>query len=71
MSGPVGALRDRSSAGAAVAAYARAYDRFAEAEQMFRVLGLWPEAEGAHRYALLCLRAYRSEVDERRRRRAT
>ena len=42
--------------------YAAAYDRFAEEEQMHRLLGNWAEAERAHRYALICLRAWDAEV---------
>lgn len=43
--------------------YARAHDKFAELEQ--RHTGQNPvEAEGAHQYALRCLRAYRAEIDD-------
>lgn len=43
--------------------YAAAHDHFATLEQ--RHSGRNPvEAEGAHAYALICLRAYRAEVDD-------
>lgn len=43
--------------------YAAAYDKFASLEQ--RHAGKNPiEAEGAHAYALICLRAYRNEIDD-------
>ena len=43
--------------------YAAAHDKFATLEQ--RHSGTNPiEAAGAHEYALICLRAYRAEVDD-------
>lgn len=42
--------------------YAAAHDKFATLEQ--RYSGHNPiEAAGAHEYALICLRAYRAEID--------
>jgi hypothetical protein len=49
---------------AALYAYAHAHDRFFEREQVHRVKGETAEAEGAHVYAMWCLRAYRAELDE-------
>ena len=47
----------------AIARYSKAHDKFAELEQ--RHSGRNPiEAEGAHQYALICLRAYRNEIDD-------
>lgn len=61
---PVQFLRDVAARQAALHRYAAAYDRFAEEEQMHHLLGNWPEAEGAHVYAMACLRAYRAEMDD-------
>jgi hypothetical protein len=51
---------------AALHRYAAAHDRFNERELEHRAAGRTAEAEGAHRYALWCLRAYRDELDDRR-----
>lgn len=44
--------------------YAAAFDHFAELEQTAHVEGNVIEHEGAHRYALIALRAFRAEVDD-------
>jgi hypothetical protein len=49
---------------AVVRRLALAHDRFDETEQMHKLLGNIPEAEGAHQYARICLRAYIAEVDD-------
>ena len=51
---------------AALYAYAHAHDRFSEREQIHRLNGEDADAEGAHVYALWCLRAYRAELDDQR-----
>ncbi len=43
---------------------AEAHDRFAEQEQALILEGLYPEAEGAKKYADWVLRAYRIEMDD-------
>lgn len=48
---------------AAIFAYAQAHDHFATEEQTARAEGRVVEAEGAHEYALIALRAYRNEID--------
>lgn len=60
---PVTLLRDMAARNAAIRRYARAHDRFAELEQANA--GVDPvEAEGAHVYALIALRATRAELDD-------
>ena len=41
-----------------------AHERFAELEQAMRLIGEWAEAEGAHAYAMRCLRAWQAEMDD-------
>ena len=48
---------------AALYAYGAAHDRFSEREQVHRAKGEVADAEGAHAYAVWCLRAYRAELD--------
>ena len=55
---------ERAAREAVLAAIADAHDRFSEKEQIYTASGQHPEAEGAHRYALWCLRAYRAEMDD-------
>lgn len=47
-------------------AYAAAHDRFSEREAQHRAAGDVVLADGAHRYALWTLRAYRAELDDPR-----
>lgn len=49
---------------AAVYSYARMHDRFSEMEQVFTWSGAVYEAEGAHQYARIALRAYKAETDD-------
>lgn len=58
---PVQFIRDISARQAALRRYARAFDRFSTMEQAFAGTA---EGEGAHGYALIALRAYRSEIDD-------
>lgn len=44
--------------------YAKAHDRFAELEQLARSRNKPAEANGAHIFALIALRAYRAECDD-------
>ncbi len=44
--------------------YAEAHDHFATQEQTYAGEGNVIEAEGAHAYALIALRAYRAELDD-------
>lgn len=55
-------MRDAAARRTALLAYARAHDKFSELEQANRSsdpVG----AEVAHVYAVICLRAYRAELD--------
>lgn len=44
--------------------YAAAYDHHSDEEQRLVGLGRYAEAEGAHQYAMWCLRAYNAEVGD-------
>jgi len=57
-------FREARTRGEAIRRYALAHDHFAELEQLLVNEGRVPEAEGAHQYALLALRAYRAELDD-------
>lgn len=48
----------------AIRTYAAAYDRWAESEQVLVAEGMYADAQGAHEYAMWCLRAYRAELDD-------
>ena len=48
---------------AALRQYAEDHDRWSEHEQLLRAKGEPILAEGAHQHALICLRAYRAELD--------
>jgi hypothetical protein len=61
---PVHILRDAITRSNAIRAYALAHDHFAEEEQIRRAEGKEVEAEGAHQFALMTLRAYRAEIDD-------
>lgn len=61
---PVELIRDLNTRAAAARSYVQMFERFAELEQMHRFLGNWAEAEGAHIYGLLCLRAHLAEIDD-------
>ena len=61
---PVRTLQSLSARREALERYALAHDRFSEAEQMYVACGQAALAEGAHTYALVCLRAYRNECDD-------
>jgi len=56
--------RSREAQEAVLKRLAMAHDRFSELEQLYRVEGNVVEAEGAHQYALITLRAYRAEMDD-------
>ena len=43
---------------------ALAHDRFAETEQVLVAEGKYIEAQGAHEYAALIVRAYKAELDD-------
>jgi hypothetical protein len=62
---PVQFLRDISARQSCLRQLAQAHDRFSEMEQILRAQGDTVDAEGAHRYALWTLRAYRAEMDDR------
>jgi hypothetical protein len=62
---PVQFLRDISARQSCLRQLAQAHDRFSELEQIARAQGDAYDAEGAHRYALWTLRAYRAEMDDR------
>ena len=61
---PVHILRDAMTRSNAIRTYALAHDHWAEEEQIRRVEGKDAEAEGAHQFALMTLRAYRAEIDD-------
>lgn len=42
--------------------YAEAHDRHASDEEMFRLLGLYPESEREHQAATVALRAWNREM---------
>ncbi len=56
-------IRDATAHRTALLTYARAHDRFSDLEQANRTCDPI-EAEGAHVYALIALRAYRAELDD-------
>lgn len=57
-------IRRARSRRAALYTYARAHDRFSDEEQILAGAGRTTDAELAHRYALITLRAYRAELDD-------
>ena len=57
-------LRDIEARNTALRTYAVAHDRFAVTEQQLVAEGRIPEAEGAHTYALIALRAWLAERDD-------
>ena len=57
-------LRDIEARNAAMRTYAVAFDRFAEREQTHRLSENLAASEGAHQYAIWCMRAYRAETDD-------
>lgn len=57
-------LRDMMARKAVIRQLAAAHDRFAEEEQMLRLIGKDVEAEGAHVMALRILKAYTAEMDD-------
>ena len=57
-------IREAAARRTAIFTYARAHDHFATEEQTFAGEGKPIEAAGAHEYALICLRAYRAELDD-------
>lgn len=59
---PLDLIRDIDARKAAQRVYALSHDRFAEAEQVYRAEGRQAEAEGAHYYAVITLRAYVAEL---------
>ena len=64
MSTPISVLRDAIAKSGALRMYALAHDHFSEEEQTMAGEGRIAEAEGAHQFALLALRAYRAEIDD-------
>jgi hypothetical protein len=59
--------RTESPARAAVLrTLATRHDYFAEQEQLLVAEGRYAESQGAHKYALWVLRAYRAEMDDPR-----
>lgn len=61
--GPIELFRELTARGHAVRQYALAHDHMSELEQVLRLEGRVVEAEGAHAYAMLCLKAYLAETD--------
>jgi hypothetical protein len=61
---PVHILRDAMTRSQAIRTYALAHDHWAEEEQTRIAEGKEVEAEGAHQFALMTLRAYRAEIDD-------
>jgi len=61
---PVHILRDAITRSNAIRFYATAYDHFAQEEQVCIAEGRMVEAEGAHHFALMLLRAYKAEIDD-------
>lgn len=61
---PAEFVRDVRARQATLRRLAHAHDRFAELEQIAADSGDVYEAEGAHRYAEITLRAYRAECDD-------
>lgn len=57
-------VKDMTARREAIRMYAAAYDRFAEQEQVLVAEGMYAEAQGAHEFAMWCLRAYRVELDD-------
>ncbi len=57
-------IREGQARSAALYRYAQAHDRFSELEQLYTATGNAVEAEGAHDFALMLLRAYKNEVDD-------
>jgi hypothetical protein len=58
--------RDLAARQAVLKALVNAHERFSSRETEHRAAGNHVLAEGAHRYAVWCLRAYRSELDDRK-----
>lgn len=61
---PADMIRDVDARNSAVRELAKIHDRFSELELVFQFSGSVFEAEGAHQYALMALRAYRAELDD-------
>ncbi len=57
-------LRQATARRQAIFAYARMHDEWSEVEQLYTGEGKAYEAEGAHQWALIALRAYRAEMDD-------
>lgn len=55
---------DLAARSRAIRRYALAFDHFSTQEQLARAKGDVIESEGAHRYAVMTLRAYRAEIDD-------
>ena len=64
MSTPISVLRDAMARTTALRMLAAAHDHWAEEEQVAIAEGRYAEAEGAHQFALLALRAYRADLDD-------
>lgn len=56
--------RSQIASKAALRQYAHAHDHWSEEEQLLTAQGEPILAEGAHQHALMCLRAYRAELDD-------
>jgi hypothetical protein len=61
---PVHILRDAIVRSNALRFYATAWDHWSTEEQLKRAEGQVVEAEGAHQFALMLIRAYRNELDD-------
>ena len=57
-------LRDIDARNCALRMYALAHDKFAETEQLQRHMGNEPDAEEAHQFGLIALRAWLAEKDD-------
>jgi hypothetical protein len=61
---PVHILRDAITRANAIRFYATAYDHFAQEEQVCVAEGRMVEAEGAHQFCRMLIRAYKAEIDD-------
>ena len=57
-------IREAAARRAAIFAYAQWHDDYSTEEQTLTAEGRTFEAEGAHQFALILLRAYRAEMDD-------
>lgn len=64
MNSVIEAIRNATAKREAIYRYAAAQERFAELEQVLVAEGRYDEAPAAHELGLVCLRAYRNEIDD-------